>query len=166
MKNEKWQIENSETYKISKISEMLFQVYLFPSFRFCPIAKIENSDIKISEFFEFSTWPSIDYDFINRSKSVGLPHIVYIVIYLKGHSKVWDNFLAIESPLETVKNAFYFTSKAIFVLRIFKFFSWFFWSCNTTAWLERLGWFQISWRDSLLTKSCNPNITQYLKKQK
>ena len=38
----KWQIENSE------ISEMLFRVFLFPSFRFCPIAKIENSDLKIS----------------------------------------------------------------------------------------------------------------------
>ena len=39
----KWQIENSET------SEILFRVFLFPSFRFCPIAKIENSDLKISE---------------------------------------------------------------------------------------------------------------------
>ena len=42
----KWQIENSET---SEISEILFRVFLFPSFRFCPIAKIENSDLKISE---------------------------------------------------------------------------------------------------------------------
>ena len=39
----KWQIENLE------ISEILFRVFLFPSFRFCPIAKIENSDLKISE---------------------------------------------------------------------------------------------------------------------
>ena len=54
----KWQIENSET---SEISEILFRVFLFPSFRFCPIAKIQNSDLKISEkiseFSEFSTWP-------------------------------------------------------------------------------------------------------------
>ena len=42
----KWQIENSE---ISEISEILFRVFLFPSFRFCPTAKIENSDLKISE---------------------------------------------------------------------------------------------------------------------
>ena len=54
----KWQIENLE------ISEILFRVFLFPSFRFCPIAKIENSDLKISEkisefseISEFSTWP-------------------------------------------------------------------------------------------------------------
>ena len=63
----KWQIENSESSEISEISEILFRVFLFPSFRFCPIAKIENSDLKISEkiselfeissFSEFSTWP-------------------------------------------------------------------------------------------------------------
>ena len=44
----KWQIENSETSGISKI---FFRVFLFPSFRFCPTAKIENSDLKISENF-------------------------------------------------------------------------------------------------------------------
>ena len=42
----KWQIENSET---SEISEMLFRVFLFPSFRFCSTAKIENSDLKFLE---------------------------------------------------------------------------------------------------------------------
>ena len=31
--------------------------------------------------------------------------------------------LATESPLKMMKNAFYFTSKALFVLKIFKFFS-------------------------------------------
>ena len=45
----KWQIENSETSEILEISEILFQVFLFPSFQFCPIAKIENSDLKISK---------------------------------------------------------------------------------------------------------------------
>ena len=43
-----WQIENSET---SEVSEILFRVFLFPSFQFCPIGKIENSDLKISEKF-------------------------------------------------------------------------------------------------------------------
>ena len=42
----KWQIENLEK---SEISEKLFLVFLFPGFRFCPTAKIENSDLKISE---------------------------------------------------------------------------------------------------------------------
>ena len=48
-KMKKWQIENSEKSEISEISEKLFQVFLFPSFRFCPTAKIENSDLKILE---------------------------------------------------------------------------------------------------------------------
>ena len=42
----KWQIENSEKLKVW---EKLFRVFLFPSFRFCPTAKIENSDLKISK---------------------------------------------------------------------------------------------------------------------
>ena len=42
----KWQIENSEK---SEIPEKLFQVSLFPSFRVCPTAKIENSDLKFWE---------------------------------------------------------------------------------------------------------------------
>ena len=32
-------------------------------------------------------------------------------------------FLAAESPSEMMKNVFYFTSKALFVLKIFKFLS-------------------------------------------
>ena len=45
----KWQIENSKTSEISEILEILFRVLLFPSFAVCPIAKIENSDLKISD---------------------------------------------------------------------------------------------------------------------
>ena len=45
----KWQIENSEKLEKSEISEKLFWVFLFPSFRFCPTANIENLDLKISE---------------------------------------------------------------------------------------------------------------------
>ena len=52
----KWQIENLEK---SEISEKLFRVFLFPSFRFCSTAKIENTDRKkipeISKISEFST---------------------------------------------------------------------------------------------------------------
>ena len=45
----KRQIENSETSEILEISEILFRVFLLPSFRFCLTAKIENLDLKISE---------------------------------------------------------------------------------------------------------------------
>ena len=62
----KWQIKNLETLEISEISEILFQVFLFLSFWFCPTAKIENSDLKIlikknfeiPEVSEFSIWPA------------------------------------------------------------------------------------------------------------
>ena len=42
---------------------------------------------------------------------------------LKAHSQFLDNFLASESSLKMMKNAFYFTLKSIFVLKIFKLVS-------------------------------------------
>ena len=45
---------------------------------------------------------------------------------LKGALSGLRQFLAAESPLKMMKNAFYFTSKALFVLKIFKFLSWLF----------------------------------------
>ena len=43
----------------------------------------------------------------------------------------------IESPLKMMKNAFYFTLKAPFILKVFKFLSWRFSYVEKTAWLER-----------------------------
>ena len=42
---------------------------------------------------------------------------------LKGALSGLRQFLATESPLKMMENAFYFTSKALFVLKIFKFLS-------------------------------------------
>ena len=42
---------------------------------------------------------------------------------LKGALSGLSQFLATESSLQNMKNAFYFTSKALFVLKIFKFLS-------------------------------------------
>ena len=42
---------------------------------------------------------------------------------LKGALSGLRQFLAIESPLKIMKNAFYLSSKALFVLKIFKFLS-------------------------------------------
>ena len=42
-------------------------------------------------------------------------------------------FLATESPLKMMENAFYFTLKALFVLKIFNFIVLAFWSCRKTA---------------------------------
>ena len=41
----------------------------------------------------------------------------------KGTLSGLRQFLATESPLKMMKNAFYFTSKALFILKIFKFSS-------------------------------------------
>ena len=45
---------------------------------------------------------------------------------VKGALSGLRQFLATESPLKMMKNAFYFTSKPLFVLKIFKFLSWLF----------------------------------------
>ena len=50
------------------------------------------------------------------------PRIVEVKGALSGLRQFW----AIENPLKIIKNAFYFTSKALFVLKIFKFLSWLF----------------------------------------
>ena len=55
----KWRMENSEKSEISEISEKLFRVFFFPSFLFCPTAKIKNSDLKIpgKKFLRFQGFP-------------------------------------------------------------------------------------------------------------
>ena len=44
-------------------------------------------------------------------------------IKVKGALTGLRQFLATESPLKMMKNTFYFTLKALFVLKIFKFLS-------------------------------------------
>ena len=46
-----------------------------------------------------------------------------LIIEIKGALAGLRQFLAIESPLKIMKNAFYFTSKALFFLKIFEFLS-------------------------------------------
>ena len=55
---------------------------------------------------------------------------------LNVHSKVWQ-FLTRESPLKMMKNGFYFTLKALFLLKIFKFLSWLFGHIENSTWLDR-----------------------------
>ena len=45
-------------------------------------------------------------------------------INIKGSLSGLRQFLATEAALKIMKNAFYFTLKALFVLKIFKRFSW------------------------------------------
>ena len=60
-------------------------------------------------------------------------------IYLKSDSHLPKKVCMIcfiKSPLKLMKNAFYFISKALFVLKIFKFLSWLFGHVGRTVWLE------------------------------
>ena len=52
-------------------------------------------------------------------------------IFLKDALSGLIKCLAAESPLKMMKNAFYFTLKALFVLKVFKF-ALTFWSCGKT----------------------------------
>ena len=45
------------------------------------------------------------------------------LLQFKGALSGLRQFLTTKSPLKIMKNAFYFTSKALFVLKIFKFLS-------------------------------------------
>ena len=55
---------------------------------------------------------------------------IFKILFQKGDIKNalsgLRKFLATESPLKMMKNVFYFISKALFVLKIFKFLSWLF----------------------------------------
>ena len=65
---------------------------------------------------------------------------------LKGALSSLKQYLAIESPLKMMKNAFHFTSKAFFVLKIFNFLSWLF--GHVTKHLD--------WKGKIDIKFCEP----------
>ena len=72
--------------------------------------------------------------------------------------------LATESPLEMMKNAFYFTSKAHFVLKIFKFMSWRFGHVAKQLDKKDRASFRFYDVTAWLKSNCNTHIAQYLKK--
>ena len=58
-------------------------------------------------------------------------------ILLKLGSDIPKNFVFFnDSPSKMMKNAFYFIVKSIFVLKVFKFLSWFFGYVEKTDWLD------------------------------
>ena len=73
-------------------------------------------------------------------------------------------FLAEESSLKIMKNAFYFTLKAVFVLKLFKLLSWLF--GHVWKWLDHRDKVNFETYDitTWLTNSCNKHIAQCLKK--
>ena len=63
-----------------------------------------------------------------------------------------------------MKNDFYFTSKALFVLKIFKFLSWLF--RHVLKWLDKKDKVDFKFYEvtAWLTNNCNTHIAQYLEK--
>ena len=55
---------------------------------------------------------------------------------------LWPSFICFicfkESSLKMMKSAFYFILTALFVLKIFKFWSWFFWSCRKNDLIRKI----------------------------
>ena len=70
-------------------------------------------------------------------------------------------FLVTESPLKMMKNAFYFTSKALFILKIFKFLSWLFGLISKRLDLKDQISFKFYDVTAWLTDSCNTHNAQY-----
>ena len=83
---------------------------------------------------------------------------------VKGALSGLRQILATESSLKMMKNAFYFTSKALFVLKIFKFLYWVF--GHEAKQLDNKDRVNFKFYDftAWLTKNCNTHIVQYLEK--
>ena len=84
----------------------------------------------------------------------------------KGALSGQRQFLATEIPLKMMKNDFYFTSKALSVLKIFKFLSWLF--DHEVKRLEKKDKVNFNFFDVIawLTNNCNTHIAQYIDKLK
>ena len=80
-----------------------------------------------------------EFNLKTKSLYLRLEFIKYWILFsFKGTLSGLKQFLASESPLKVMKNAFYFTLKAPFVLRYLSFYLDF-WSCIKAPCLERQG---------------------------
>ena len=84
------------------------------------------------------------------------------IVHLKSALSGLRQFLATESPLKMMKNPFYFTSKALIVLKIFRFLSRLF--VHKTKGLDKKDKVNFEFYDvaAWLTNNCNTHIGQYL----
>ena len=86
------------------------------------------------------------------------------VFIVKGAVTGLRQFLETESPLKMMKNTFYFTSKTLFVLKIFNFLSWLF--SHVAKGLDKKDKVNFKFYDIIawLTNNRNTHIVQYLEK--
>ena len=102
-----------------------------------------------------------------KAKTLGSAFIYsqFNYVPLKARSQGWGNFWQLKTPLKMMKNAFYFSIKALFVLKIFKFLSWLFGHVEKRLDLKDQVNFEIYDVTAWLKNNCNTHIAQYLKKK-
>ena len=116
----------------SVLDPLLFLMYingLNQAIKFCKVLHFAD-DADLLHFSKSITKLNryVDLDMKNltnwlKTNKISLTVHKTELVILKGTLSGLRQFLATESPLKMMKNAFYFTSKALFVLKIFKFLS-------------------------------------------
>ena len=99
---------------------------------------------------------------VNRWTEIQI-HFCLHHLNLKGALAGLRQFLATESPLKIMKNAFHLTSKALFVLKIFKILPWHFGHVEKRLDYKKKVNFEIYDVTAWLINKCNTHIVQYLK---
>ena len=75
---------------------------------------LRNAELHTKIFHQLNiTQNTLSASYYKPNKNKGTKGVLYDL----------RQFLIPESPLKVIKNAFYFTSKDLFILKIFKFFS-------------------------------------------
>ena len=109
-----------------------------------------------------SVWSISSSNFMYKDKNINVKKNVQNKVGLSP-SKWICSICSNGSPLKMIKNAFYFTLKAPFVLRILTFLSWLFGYIEEMAWLEHKVNSKIYDVTTWFTNSYNIHIAQYLK---
>ena len=84
---------------------------------------MSNRELLMRIYQEIFTVPEESFELRRGSSNGRSSYRESIFDNFKGALSGLRPFLAAESPLKMMKNAFYFTSKTLFVLKIFKFLS-------------------------------------------
>ena len=116
------------------------------------------------EFFFFFVLFSNDSPYGGLSLASSISSLWLLHHLLKSALSGLRPFLAIEIPVKMIKNAFYFTSKVLFVLKIFKILSWLF--GHVAKQLDQKDKVNFKFYDVTvcLTNNCHAHIAQYPEK--
>ena len=93
--------------------------------------------------FEYNLWPALTTHVINITiffKLISSGNLLSISVKVLKSTPIFQKNCFIqfnESSLRMMKIIFYFSWKALFVIKIFKFLSWYFSHLEKVAWFER-----------------------------